>query len=84
MQADGTRYLIMICRWGCYLMDRTFKVRRLQMRFLHPDKKTRHHLTILDGEMVLPMLPPYCSLISSLLQHIEFNYTVGLAFALSS
>ena len=52
LQADGTRYLLLICRWGCYFMDRAFKVRRMQLRFLMPDLANRHHLTILDGEMV--------------------------------
>lgn len=52
MQADGTRYLMLACKWGVYLMDRTFRVRRVQMRFLCPDMKTRHHNTLLDGEMV--------------------------------
>lgn len=52
LQADGTRYLLLACRWGTYLMDRTFKVRRIQMRFICPDMKTRHHNTLLDGEMV--------------------------------
>jgi hypothetical protein len=52
VQADGTRYLMLACKWGTYLMDRSFRVRRLQMRFLCPDMKTHHHNTLLDGEMV--------------------------------
>ena len=56
MQADGTRYLLLACEWGVYLMDRTFRVRRVQMRFPHADMKTRHHNTLLDGEMVRPSL----------------------------
>ena len=52
VQADGTRYLLLACKWGTYLMDRSFRVRRVQMRFICPDMKTRHHNTLLDGEMV--------------------------------
>ena len=32
-KADGTRYLLLVCIWGCYLVDRAFRVRRVQMRF---------------------------------------------------
>ena len=32
-KADGTRYLLLVCSWGCYLVDRAFRVRRVQMRF---------------------------------------------------
>ena len=32
-KADGTRYMMLLCRDGCYVIDRNFKFRRLQMRF---------------------------------------------------
>ncbi len=61
-KADGTRYMLFICRWGCYLIDRAFRVRRVQLRF----PRTRphdvppgvpfppfHHNTLTDGEMVV-------------------------------
>ena len=32
-KADGTRYLMVLCEWGTYLIDRSFTVRRVQMRF---------------------------------------------------
>ena len=32
-KADGTRYLMVLCEWGTYLIDRSFSVRRVQMRF---------------------------------------------------
>ena len=30
-KADGTRYLLLLCRWGVYLLDRSFAVRRVQV-----------------------------------------------------
>ena len=30
-KADGTRYLLLLCRWGAYLLDRSFSVRRVQV-----------------------------------------------------
>ncbi|CAK9277141.1 unnamed protein product [Sphagnum jensenii] len=56
-KADGTRYMMLITREGCYLIDRNFRFRRVQLRF--PVKGSRdtmagtHHLTLLDGEMVI-------------------------------
>jgi mRNA-capping enzyme len=32
-KADGTRYMILITRDGCYLIDRKFNFRRVQLRF---------------------------------------------------
>ena len=32
-KADGTRYMMLITVDGCYLIDRTFTFRRVQMRF---------------------------------------------------
>ncbi|XP_023637159.1 mRNA-capping enzyme [Capsella rubella] len=57
-KADGTRYMMLLTIDGCYLIDRSFKFRRVQMRF--PCKHSReeisekvHHYTLLDGEMVI-------------------------------
>jgi mRNA-capping enzyme len=58
-KADGVRYLILILRDGTYLIDRKFAVRRVQMRFplLHHEGNKVHHITLLDGEMVLDFDP---------------------------
>ncbi|CAL5210801.1 unnamed protein product [Lathyrus oleraceus] len=61
-KADGTRYMMLITMDGCYLIDRSFNCRRVQMRFpcrsLNDGlgEKT-HHFTLLDGEMVIDTLP---------------------------
>jgi hypothetical protein len=31
-KADGTRYMLLICKWSTYLLDRSFDVRRVQVR----------------------------------------------------
>ncbi|CAI5479663.1 unnamed protein product, partial [Closterium sp. Yama58-4] len=59
-KADGTRYMMLICPDGCYLIDRNFRFRRVQMRF--PARKPVddwdvHRTTLLDGEMVVDELP---------------------------
>ncbi|XP_048225820.1 mRNA-capping enzyme [Ricinus communis] len=61
-KADGTRYLMLIMMDGCYLIDRSFNFRRLQMRF--PCRSTgegladkTHHCTLLDGEMIIDTMP---------------------------
>ncbi|CAL1399366.1 unnamed protein product [Linum trigynum] len=61
-KADGTRYMMLITMDGCYLVDRSFNFRRVQMRFpckvgsdVSYDKT--HHFTLLDGEMVIDTLP---------------------------
>ncbi|XP_024027932.1 mRNA-capping enzyme isoform X1 [Morus notabilis] len=61
-KADGTRYMMLITIDGCYLIDRSFNFRRVQMRF--PCKPTSdgfaektHHFTLLDGEMIIDTLP---------------------------
>ncbi|XP_022747226.1 mRNA-capping enzyme-like isoform X4 [Durio zibethinus] len=61
-KADGTRYLMLITVDGCYLIDRTFNFRRVQMRFpcRHPIEgigDRTHHFTLLDGEMIIDTLP---------------------------
>ncbi|RVW15967.1 mRNA-capping enzyme [Vitis vinifera] len=70
-KADGTRYMMLITVDGCYLIDRTFTFRRVQMRTnyifdMHSDisifackgfvEKT-HHFTLLDGEMIIDTMP---------------------------
>eukprot|EP00268_Persea_americana_P003358 TRINITY_DN1101_c0_g1_i13.p1 TRINITY_DN1101_c0_g1~~TRINITY_DN1101_c0_g1_i13.p1 ORF type:complete len:535 (-),score=102.57 TRINITY_DN1101_c0_g1_i13:443-2047(-) len=61
-KADGTRYMMLIMCDGCYLIDRTFSFRRVQMRFPLkqssevPNDRT-HNFTLLDGEMVIDTLP---------------------------
>ncbi|KAH6798383.1 mRNA capping enzyme family protein [Perilla frutescens var. frutescens] len=64
-KADGTRYMMLITMDGCYLIDRHFSFRRVQMRFPCrlttnekgvPEQKY-HHFTLLDGEMVIDTLP---------------------------
>lgn len=61
-KADGTRYMLVLMRWGTYLIDRKFAIRRVQMRWPTALKHGQpskgpvgppHHLTILDGEMVV-------------------------------
>ncbi|KAL5555204.1 hypothetical protein UlMin_037440 [Ulmus minor] len=61
-KADGTRYMMLITIDGCYLIDRSFNFRRVQMRF--PCKPTSdgsaektHHFTLLDGEMIIDTVP---------------------------
>ncbi|KAL5743643.1 hypothetical protein ACOSQ2_026759 [Xanthoceras sorbifolium] len=61
-KADGTRYMMLITMDGCYLIDRTFNFRRVQMRFpcRHPNEglgEKTHHRTLLDGEMIIDKLP---------------------------
>lgn len=60
-KADGTRYMLLLMKDGCYLVDRKFAVRRVQMRFPAPLKThgvAVHHCTLLDGEMVVDDLAP--------------------------
>ncbi|KAG6640172.1 hypothetical protein I3843_10G146200 [Carya illinoinensis] len=61
-KADGTRYMMLITIDGCYLIDRSYNFRRVQMRF--PCRNTNdgladktHHFTLLDGEMIIDTLP---------------------------
>ncbi|GFQ03730.1 mRNA-capping enzyme [Phtheirospermum japonicum] len=63
-KADGTRYMMLITMDGCYLVDRHFSFRRVQMRFPcrhHANEKgfseKCHHYTLLDGEMVIDTVP---------------------------
>ncbi|XP_027348894.1 mRNA-capping enzyme-like isoform X1 [Abrus precatorius] len=61
-KADGTRYMMLITMDGCYLIDRCYNFRRVQMRF--PCRVTNdglaektHQFTLLDGEMIIDTLP---------------------------
>ncbi|KAF1866515.1 hypothetical protein Lal_00017898 [Lupinus albus] len=61
-KADGTRYMMMITGDGCYLIDRKFLFRRIDMRFpcrySNGDTPERnHHYTLLDGEMIIDLDP---------------------------
>ncbi|GJP59202.1 hypothetical protein CLOP_g9484 [Closterium sp. NIES-67] len=64
-KADGTRYMMLICPDGCYLIDRNFRFRRVQMRFpmrkylqhKPADDWDVHRTTLLDGEMVVDTVP---------------------------
>ncbi|KAL1549903.1 mRNA guanylyltransferase [Salvia divinorum] len=63
-KADGTRYMMLITMCGCYLIDRHFNFRRVQMRFpcRHTNErggaeKSYHRFTLLDGEMVIDTMP---------------------------
>ncbi|KAI3912018.1 hypothetical protein MKW92_047748 [Papaver armeniacum] len=50
-KADGTRYMMLITSDGCFLIDRNFNFRRVEMRFPMKQTNEGHHLTLLDGEM---------------------------------
>ncbi|KAG4141004.1 hypothetical protein ERO13_D06G051600v2 [Gossypium hirsutum] len=56
-KADGTRYMMLITVDGCYLIDRHFNFRRVQIRFPCSYRNSTHHYTLLDGEMVIGTLP---------------------------
>lgn len=52
-KAKGTRYMMLIAIDGCYLIDTEFNFRRVQMRFPSAIANKSHHLTLLDGEMII-------------------------------
>ncbi|KNA16349.1 hypothetical protein SOVF_089770 [Spinacia oleracea] len=52
-KADGTRYMLLLCPDGAYLVDRSFKFRRVQMRFPCKNMTDLHQYTLLDGEMII-------------------------------
>uniref|UniRef100_A0A2P2LYM9 mRNA guanylyltransferase n=1 Tax=Rhizophora mucronata TaxID=61149 RepID=A0A2P2LYM9_RHIMU len=61
-KADGTRYMMLITMDGCYLIDRGFNFRRVQMRFPYRNSNEgladkTHHYTLLDGEMIIDTVP---------------------------
>uniref|UniRef100_A0A0D9XQE2 mRNA guanylyltransferase n=1 Tax=Leersia perrieri TaxID=77586 RepID=A0A0D9XQE2_9ORYZ len=57
-KADGTRYMMLIMRDGCFLIDRNFCFRRVQMRFPHRNLNDGlHEMTLIDGEMIIDTVP---------------------------
>eukprot|EP00891_Asterochloris_glomerata_P008948 jgi/Astpho2/8948/gw1.00133.212.1_t len=62
-KADGTRYMLLLAATGTYLIDRSFGVRRVQMRWpsavgelsekLGYSPTNRQDRTLLDGEMIV-------------------------------
>uniref|UniRef100_A0A1D1YR46 mRNA guanylyltransferase n=1 Tax=Anthurium amnicola TaxID=1678845 RepID=A0A1D1YR46_9ARAE len=57
-KADGTRYMMLITLHGCYLIDRKFEFRRVQLRFpLRSGTDGVHNYTLIDGEMIIDTLP---------------------------
>lgn len=58
-KSDGTRFLMLINKEGAYLVDRSFRVRKLNLHFPFPAHKTSAQTppvldkTLLDGEMVI-------------------------------
>ncbi|XP_074578126.1 uncharacterized protein LOC141834687 isoform X1 [Curcuma longa] len=57
-KADGTRYMMFISTTGCYLIDRNFCFRRVQMRFpLKNAAEGFHNDTLIDGEMIIDQIP---------------------------
>ncbi|EES08355.1 hypothetical protein BDA96_05G104000 [Sorghum bicolor] len=56
-KADGTRYMMLIMRDGCFLIDRNFCFRRVQMRFPHKSLEGLHDMTLIDGEMIIDTVP---------------------------
>ncbi|KQJ88929.1 hypothetical protein BRADI_4g22137v3 [Brachypodium distachyon] len=57
-KADGTRYMMLIMRDGCFLIDRNFSFRRVQMRFPRRNlNEGLHDMTLIDGEMIIDTVP---------------------------
>ena len=57
-KADGVRYLLLILRDGTYLIDRKFAIAHSDAVPLSgQDINKTHHITLLDGEMVLDFDP---------------------------
>ncbi|KAK9755552.1 hypothetical protein RND81_01G034000 [Saponaria officinalis] len=57
-KADGTRYMLLLSSDGCFLVDRNFKFRRVQMRFPCRNTNEVHQFTLLDGEMIIDTISP--------------------------
>lgn len=58
-KADGTRYMLLLLPDGAYLVDRSFKFRRVQMRFPCKNMTELHQYTLLDGEMIIDRVSPH-------------------------
>ncbi|GJU65464.1 mRNA-capping enzyme-like protein, partial [Tanacetum coccineum] len=55
-KADGTRYMMLLTRDGCYLIDRKFDFRSVNLRFPRGNANevatgNTHDYTLFDGEM---------------------------------
>ncbi|KAH9608157.1 hypothetical protein KSS87_015409 [Heliosperma pusillum] len=57
-KADGTRYMLLLSSDGCFLVDRNFKFRRVQLRFPCKNMSEFHQFTLLDGEMIIDTISP--------------------------
>ncbi len=55
LQADGTRYLLLLCQWGGYVIDRSYRIRRVQLRA--PATAAPHHHKLFGCG---PAPPPPC------------------------
>ncbi|KAL8262117.1 hypothetical protein R6Q59_026166 [Mikania micrantha] len=61
-KADGTRYMMLITWNGCFLIDRNFNFRSVQLRFPcgninEGTAGKTHNYTLLDGEMIVDTDP---------------------------
>ncbi|GKE50291.1 mRNA-capping enzyme-like protein isoform X2 [Tanacetum coccineum] len=61
-KSDGTRYMMLITLDGCYLIDRKFNFRSVDLRFPlgyanGGASRNTHNYTLLDGEMVIDTYP---------------------------
>lgn len=60
-KADGTRYMLLLTRCGVFVINRDFEFQRVEQRFPSSFKMDNvtanpgipHHMTLLDGEMVI-------------------------------
>lgn len=69
-KADGTRYMLVLLRWGTYLVDRKFSITRVQMRWptpLQPGQPAKgpvgpmHHWVSAQAQAQLSPPRPGCS-----------------------
>ncbi|XP_074286616.1 uncharacterized protein LOC141611864 [Silene latifolia] len=50
--------MLLLSSDGCFLVDRNFKFRRVQLRFPCKNMSEFHHFTLLDGEMIIDTISP--------------------------